>query len=153
MNQRFAALVETLDAKCQELLAMPPFGTSGLPRGTPVGGVYLFSEDGAHLYAGRTKRAIGSRIRNQFGANPDAASFPWLIAREATGMKATYKKKGSRKALLADPKFKTAYEDARARVRKMHVRYVHEPEPVRQTLLEIYVAVVTEARYNDFNTH
>ena len=35
----------------------------------------------------------------------------------------------------------------------MQVRYVHEPEPLQQTLLEIYVAVVTGARYNDFDTH
>ena len=35
----------------------------------------------------------------------------------------------------------------------MHVRYVHEPEPLRQALLEIYVAVVAEAKYNKFDTH
>ena len=35
----------------------------------------------------------------------------------------------------------------------MHVRYVHEPEPLRQALLEIYVAVVTRAEYNSFETH
>ena len=44
-------------------------------------------------------------------------------------------------------------EDARARVGRMHVRYVSEPEPLRQALLEIYVAVVTAAKYNDFDTH
>jgi hypothetical protein len=35
----------------------------------------------------------------------------------------------------------------------MHVQYVHEPDPLRQALLEIYVAVVTGAKYNDFDTH
>ena len=35
----------------------------------------------------------------------------------------------------------------------MHIRYVHEPDPVRRTLLEIYVAVATKAEYNDFDTH
>ena len=35
----------------------------------------------------------------------------------------------------------------------MNVRYVHEKDPVRQALLEIYVAVATEAKYNDFDTH
>ena len=44
-------------------------------------------------------------------------------------------------------------DDAKARIRKMSVRYVHEPEPLRQTLLEIYVAVVAEAKYNDFSPH
>jgi len=81
MNQRFKELVDTLDAKCQQLLAMPPLIASEVPRrGTPIGGIYLFSEPGQHLYAGRTKRVIGVRIRNHFGANPNAATFAWLIA-------------------------------------------------------------------------
>ena len=153
MNQRFAGLVTPLEDKCQELLAMQSVEASQVPRDTPVGGVYLFSEGELHLYVGRTKRPIRKRIRNQFGANPNAASFPWLIAREATDRRATYKQNGSRKELLEDPEFRTAYDDARARIREMQVRYVHEPEPLRQALLEIYLAVITEARYNDFDTH
>jgi hypothetical protein len=35
----------------------------------------------------------------------------------------------------------------------MSVRYVDEPDPISQALLEIYVAVTTGARYNDFDTH
>ena len=153
MNQRFAFLADTLDAKCETLLGMSPITAGDVPTDTPVGGVYLFSEGAAHLYAGRTKRPIRDRIRNQFGPNSSAASFPWLIAREATGRRATYRRAGSRRELLADPQFRTQYENARARVRRMHVRYVHEPDPLRQALLEIYVAVVTGARYNDFDTH
>ena len=82
MNQRFVALVAPLEVKCQELLAMSPVAASDVAIGTPVGGVYLFSEGDVHLYAGRTKRSIRDRIRNQFGKNPDAASLsvahhPW----------------------------------------------------------------------------
>ena len=68
-------------------------------------------------------------------------------------MRATYRQRGSHRELLSDPKFSKAYDDAKARIRKMSVRYVHEPEPLRQTLLEIYVAVVAEAKYNDFSPH
>lgn len=153
MNQRFAELVTPLEDKCRKLLEMSPVEASKVPRTTPVGGVYLFSEGEAHLYVGRTKRPIRERIRNQFGANPSAASFPWLIAREATNTRATYKKNGSRKELLKNPRFRTAYDDARIRIREMRVRYVHEPEPLRQALLEIYVAVITAAKYNNFDTH
>jgi len=35
----------------------------------------------------------------------------------------------------------------------MSVRYVHDPDSTSQALLEIYVAVATGARYNDFDTH
>ena len=153
MDRRFVELMGDVEAKHRELLAMPPITASDVTRNTPIGGVYLFSEGDKHLYAGRTKRPIRERIRDQFGANPDAASFPWLIARRETGRKATYKKKGSRKELLENPMFKEAYDRARERIRKMQVRYVHEPDPVRQTLLEIYVALVTDAKYNDFDTH
>lgn len=153
MNPKFRELVDALEAKHRELLEMRPVAASDIPSNTPPGGVYLFSDGEKHLYAGRTKRRIHERVRNQFGSNPNAASFPWLIAREATGRTATYKKEGSRKALLKDPDFMKAYDDARKRIRNMHVRYVSESDPVRQTLLEIYVAVATDAEYNDFDTH
>ncbi|MCY4056476.1 MAG: hypothetical protein OXG44_00605 [Gammaproteobacteria bacterium] len=153
MHQRFTALVDRLDTKCQQLLAMPPVAADDVSSVTPHGGIYLFSEGDEHLYTGRTKGPIHVRIRQQFGTNANAASFPWLIAREATGMQATYQTTGSRADLLTDPKFGMAYRDARDRIRRMHVRYVHEPEPLRQALLEIYVAVVAEAKYNNFDTH
>ena len=68
-------------------------------------------------------------------------------------MKATYRQIRSRKKLLSEPEFRKAYDEAKARIRKMSVRYVHEPEPLRQTLLEIYVAVSADAKYNDFSPH
>ena len=108
-----------IPTKCEALLAMSPVAAVDVPTGTPVGGIYLFSEGKVHLYAGRTKRSIRERIRNQFGANPSAASFPWLIAREATGRRATYRRTGSRRELLTDPQFRTHYQNARARIRSM----------------------------------
>ena len=76
------------------------------------------------------------------------------IAREKTGRtKATYKKEGSRNHLLTQPDFKKAYENAKTRIRKMDVRFVGEPDPLKQALLEIYVAVVSDAKFNDFDTH
>ena len=35
----------------------------------------------------------------------------------------------------------------------MELRYVEEADPLRQTLLEIYVAVALKTPYNDFDTH
>jgi hypothetical protein len=152
VNGRFRALVDALRPKCEALLEMRPVVASEIPRGTPVGGVYLFLDGSTHLYVGRTKRSIAVRIRNHFSTAPDCP-FAWLLAREVTGKKATYKSDGSRKALLADPAFKAVYERAKNRIRKMNVRNVHEADPTGQALLEIYVAVTTKARYNDFDTH
>ena len=59
----------------------------------------------------------------------------------------------SRLALQADPAFNLAFTDAKARVRKMDLRFVEEADPTRQALLEIYASVVLKTPYNDFNTH
>jgi len=152
MNPRFREMVDGLENKYRALVETRAVRPADVPKGTPVGGVCLFSEGRAHLYVGRTKRELAVRIRNHFSSAPDCP-FAWLLARETTGKKATYKQSGGRKELLADDKFKAEYEAAKERIRAMDVRYVHEPDPTRQALLEIYVAVATSARYNDFNTH
>jgi hypothetical protein len=82
------------------------------------------------------------------------AAFAFRLAREATGQThATYKPNGSRAGLMADPAFSEAFRQAKARIRKMDVRFVEESEPIQQALLEIYIAFVLKAPYNDFNTH
>jgi hypothetical protein len=152
MNKRFKDIVDALEGQWQALLTMAPVIARDVSNATPVGGVYLFSENGEHLYAGRTKRRIVVRIRNHFSTAPDCP-FAWLLARESTGKKAMYMPDGSHRVLLTNPAFKAEYERAKDRIRRMHVRYVHEPDPLRQALLEIYVAIAAEARYNDFDTH
>jgi len=152
MNQRFKDWVDSLHGKYETLVAMEPVVANRVPSATPVGGVYLFSEEANHLYVGRTKRPIAKRVRYHFSTAADCP-FAWLLAREATGKKASYKQTGSRKDLLADASFRAQYEAAKKRIRAMSVRYVHEADPTAQALLEIYVAVATAARYNDFDTH
>jgi hypothetical protein len=152
MDPSFAALTDRLEAKYQALTEMTPSIAERVPSDTPKGGVYLFSENGVPLYAGRTKRKISLRIRGHFSTAKDCP-FAWLMSRESTKRKATYRKAGSRAELLADPEFLGHYEAAKTRIRKMDVRYVHEPDPIRQALLEVYVAVVSKAKYNDFDTH
>lgn len=152
MNQQFKNLVDTLDKKYQALMSMDAVTADKISPNTPRGGVYLFSEGKRHLYAGRTKRKISFRIREHFNSADDCP-FAWLLARHETGKKATYRKEGSRADLLSDPTFKAIYDCARDRIRKMQVRYVCEPDPLRQTLLEIYVSVATQTKYNDFDTH
>lgn len=153
MDPKFKLLIDKLHSKYEELIRMTPVTISTLPTETPEGGVYLFSENGKHLYAGRTKRRIKTRLMSHVGTSPDCP-FAWRLAREATGnLKATYRKEGSQKDLLSQPAFKSAYEEAKQRIRGMEIRYVSEPDPLRQTLLEIYVAVATDAVHNDFDTH
>jgi hypothetical protein len=62
------------------------------------------------------------------------------LAREETGRKRNYKKGsgGTRAELMKDPVFRTAFDDARKRMREMDYRCVGEDDPTRQALLEIY---------------
>jgi hypothetical protein len=67
--------------------------------------------------------------------------------------KASYKPEGSRANLCEQPIFGAAFIEAKRRVAKMDIRYVEEAEPIKQALLEIYVATALGTRYNDFENH
>jgi hypothetical protein len=122
----------------------------------PKQGAYLFTENGNHLYIGRS-----NTIRARYGrdCNPGAthriAAFAFKLAREATGkMTASYKSgEDSRKGLMLNPEFRAAFEAAKTRIRQMDFRFVEETDQNAPALLEIYCTLALNARYNDFNTH
>ena len=155
MDAKFRSLVEALAPKHEELLGMPPVDFSSLPKSMPDRGVYLFSEGDRHLYVGRTN-TLRKRIANHCrrGADHRKAAFAFRLAREITGnIKASYTLQGSRAELLKDQAFAAAFSSAKARIAGMKLRFVGESDPVRQALLEIYVATVLGTPYNDFDNH
>ena len=153
MDDKFRVLIDDLPKKYEELISMRPLTVDTVPSDCPTGGIYLFTENGVHLYAGRTKRRIKERLKYHVGTADDCP-FAWHLARKETGKtEASYKTEGSRRHLLTQPHFRQAYQRAKERIRQMEVRYVGESDPLKQTLLEIYVAVVSEAKFNDFDTH
>jgi hypothetical protein len=154
MNAKFKEIVESLHPKFLELMAMDPVTIDKVPAdaGLKGGGVYLFSVGAENLYAGRTKRSIRTRLRYHVSSAADCP-FAWRLARERTGKPSAYKSVGSRKDLLGDAAFEAAYQQAKQKIRAMDVRYVAEADPLRQALLEIYVAVAAGAKHNDFDTH
>lgn len=66
---------------------------------------------------------------------------------------ARYSGAHTRKQLLKDKDFRREYAAAKQRIREMSVRWVQESDPVKQALLEIYVVVVLQTPYNNFDTH
>ena len=118
-------------------------------------GIYLFSDNGEHLYVGRSRNIRGRIARHtRQSATYRMAAFAFHLAREATGtLFATYTMKGSRKDLMNNPEFCSAFGEAKERIRKMDLRYVEETDPIRQAILEIYVTVSLNTPYNDFDTH
>jgi len=152
MNERFRELVTRLEPKLQSLLAVPPVKIDTLPRTMPASGVYLFSEGAEHLYVGRRKR-LRARLRYHASDQYFAASFAFMLARETTGFtQPTYTKRGSRAELQTNAKFRAAFRQARERIASMDVRFVDEPDPVGQALLEIYAAMALHTQYNKFET-
>ncbi len=155
MDSRFRDFVETLEPQFRVLLSAPPRTFAALGQVPAVPGIYLFSERDHHLYVGRT-----SNLRNRLRAHcsPSSthlkAAFAFRLAREATGnLQATYRTEGSRAHLAAMPEFAEAFQAAKKRMTLMEIRFVREDHAIRQALLEMYVAVVLETPYNDFENH
>ncbi|MCX6096592.1 MAG: GIY-YIG nuclease family protein [Candidatus Bipolaricaulota bacterium] len=125
---------------------------SALPDDLPLAGIYLFSEDGQTLYVGRTNR-LRRRLQDHARNSQNQATFAFLLAREETSKKAAYRTRSSRRDLMKDPDFRSAFDKARERIRGMDVQFVEETDPTRQALLEICAALRAEATYNDFDNH
>lgn len=156
MDPAFARYAESLHPSFERLVGMPPVTIARLPGDAPKECVYLFSEQGKHLYVGRT-RHLRQRMRQHSipSSRHNQAVFAFRLAREATGrIAAAYSGDGTRALLAAnDAAFAAAFADAKTRIRSMLVRYVEETDPLRQALLEIYVSIVLATPFNDFNTH
>lgn len=155
MNPDFQRYAESLHPSFERLVNMTPVNIASRPAGVPRQGIYLFCEGNKALYVGRTNN-LPSRLRQHSidSAPHNQAVFAFKIAREMTGnLQATYRTEGSRSALSANPEFASAFLSAKRRVRGMDLRYVEEPDQLRQALLEIYVSVALGTPYNDFNTH
>jgi hypothetical protein len=152
MNE-FMQAVRDVEQKCLSLLSSQSYPMHALPKEMPVAGVYLFSEQGKALYAGRTNN-LRNRLQYHTRNNHNQATFAFLLAREKTGnTKATYQRTGSREDLLTQPVFRAAFDQARLRIKNMDVQFVEESNSTRQALLEICVALKAGALYNDFDNH
>jgi hypothetical protein len=155
MNEHFSETIRTLEPSFQKLLGMAPVTPRTLPRSMPKAGIYLLSENGRDLYVGRTRDIRGRIARHSRpGATHRMAAFAFRLAREVTGNPvATYRKQGSRANLMEGAEFRFAFDEAKKRIRAMDLRFVEEGDPIRQAVLEIYVAVSLKTPYNDFDTH
>jgi len=157
LDPAFSEHLSALHMSFRRLIEMTPVTISTLTKSAPLCAIYLFSEAGRPLYVGRTRRqSLRQRLRQHSidSAQHNQAVFAFKLAREVTSrVHPTYTSSDSRSALAKDPQFATAFMEAKNRIRKMELRYVEETDPLRQTLLEIYAAVVLKTPYNDFDTH
>jgi hypothetical protein len=153
MTDQFDKIVADVKLKFDDLQASIKYCVTTLPKNIPSTGIYLFSENDLPLYVGRTNN-LRKRLQYHTRTNHNQATFAFLLASHQTGnIKASYQAKGSRQDLLNDPAFRSAFDEARQRIRKMDVQFVEEPDPIKQTILEVFTALQIKARFNDFDNH
>ena len=155
LDAKFAALISTLHDQLEVLLRCGPFTFSTKPSPLPASVVYLFTEEATPLYVGRSnhfRQRLGNHCQQSSQANQSA--FAFKLAREAAGLtEATYVGPNTRDGLMKNTAFVEGFKVAKQRLNTMQIRFVEEPDQVKQALLEIYCAVALRTRYNDFGTH
>ena len=114
-------------------------------------GVYALFEKGEPAYVGRAKN-IRQRIGNHIGGRPEQSSFAFKLARQLTGQRATYRPEGSRRALMTDEIFKTAFSECVVRIKALSGRYVVIEDDILQHLFEVYAALALKTPHNEFKT-
>jgi len=151
---KFDEHVAALPRLLRDVLEMQSVPTNNVPIDAPARGVYVLSEEGRHLYVGRSN-TIRERVARHRRPSSRAgqAAFAMLLAREETGRRATYKPKGSRADLMRDSDFSDAFRRAKARIHRMNVSYVEINDSMKQALFEIYAADALETPYNDWDNH
>ena len=153
MKRDFEQLMADVKELHKKLVGMTPETRDDLgPCDFP--GVYLFTEHGVHLYVGRTKRPLKTRLMEHARASVMSAPFAFRLAREITGnLKASYQAgEKSRAGLMRNPVFAAAFREQAKRIGKMSIRYVRTDDATTQALLEIYTATLLDAPYNEFTT-
>lgn len=157
LEGRFHDLIAVLHDRLEVLVTAAPFTFGDRPRGlTGKKAVYLFCNGDTPFYVGRTKN-LGQRLGQHCndGSQPNQSSVAFKLACDELKIERQKYAPGQNwKALMTqnsqlDPTFRRHKEAMRA----MWIRYVEEPDPVTQALLEIYCAVALKTPHNDFDTH
>lgn len=154
LDETFSVAVSLLHERLEFLLASEPFQYGFKPTRLPSHVVYLFSENSAPLYVGRTRKfsqRLGNHCRASSRANQ--SSFAFKLACKISGIEQTrYSGPNTRDKMMENPTFVKAFSEAKVRLNQMQIRYVEEIDTIRQTLLEVYCAVALKTPYNDFST-
>lgn len=151
--EHWEQLHEQLSTHLEKLLTCPPVADRRtIPRG--VAGIYLFSENGIDLYVGRSRKLRGRILgHSKPSSKPNQAHFAVHLAREAYLAEHGVQ---PRRPFREDASFMRHFAEAKQRINAMDVRYVltpNSPMDAFHAVLEIYVALVRRAKFNDFATH
>ena len=115
--------------------------------------IYVFFEDKRAIHVGRTNK-LRQRILGHRGQNHYSATFAFKETRRLTdNLKASYKKTGSRAALMEDPLFRDEFDKQRDRLSKFGIKFLVVEDPIDQYLLELYAALEYKTSLTEFDNH
>ena len=120
----------------------------------PKEGVYVFYENGAPLYVGRSSRLRQRLLEHSRPSSVhNSATFAFLLAVEKAEKQGIDCKSKTRDLLQVDPKFKPLYGEAKNRVSNMDIKVVEVKDAIEQTVFEVYAALKLNTPYNTFENH
>jgi hypothetical protein len=161
---------ETLDCLptyLDQLLASPVYGRGpGRTRAPKSHGVYLFTEEGTHLYVGRcglTERARKagagfSNFRTRLAGHScpssahNQATFAWRLTFEALGAAANQMPVTTRAELQAHQPFREEFLRQKLRVTEMDFRIVEIADDFQSYMFEAYSASHLNTPHNRWAT-
>jgi hypothetical protein len=115
-------------------------------------GVYVLFENNKPTYVGRARK-LRSRLKGHVSGTAQASTFAFVLARNVTGKKPSYKTKGSRADLLKnDPVFKAEFDKSIAQIRNMKIKYLEIENDNLQYFFEFYCAIELQTPHNKFRT-
>ena len=145
VDDRFADIAGGLRDQLEVLLAQPVRTFESFSETEPQGGVYLFTENGRHLFAGRTNRLYQRLLNHCRGSTAENRS---LLKLSLIVEDSVFLERPMRKASWAEvaklPGFSDAFARAKGRILKMEIRFIEERDDLAQLLLEIYCKAVLQ---------
>jgi hypothetical protein len=152
MNPSFEEVLSKMETLFQRFVGAPRVSFADRKNFPTAPGLYLLSEADKDLYVGRSSSGLKKRLRGHTAGTHFSSSFAFLLARDETNMKPTYKKEGSRPELMLHPVFRPAFDRAVERIRNMEVRFIELEDDHQQYLLELYTALQLKTPHNHFRT-
>lgn len=153
MNHSFDCIVSGFPMLLRRLLQREPCDRWCLGD-TPKRGIYVFFENGAPVYVGRSSN-LRSRLLSHGCPSSDrySATFALRLAKEEAQRQGMTIKRRKGAELEADPEFRDIFAAMRDRVAKMQIKYVEVDDANTQALFEIYVHMALQTPHNDFENH
>ena len=151
MDQTFEDAVAAVKAGFDRLVRAPAVCVREVPRDAPKKAVYVFYDGEQPLYVGRTNR-LPSRMADHVSPHHGKAAFAFRLARDEFEQ-ANKSARTARKKLASDADFRHMFKAKCGWVGALTVRYVEEPDPIRQTLLEVYAAMMLKTEHNSLDNH